>query len=209
MGSTYPTIYCPDGMAKPPCCAHAAPMRVLAGKGPDNHPKGGNLWGSPVAQGQWKKTVAGWWILEEGHFPQHLARVETHPRIIRWMAVRGAEVGHWWRVPVFLVPAGQPDQHLWCTALDRIFDGAGYSIPQDFQGIQEKLLYFASGTLFGGDTPEERDLACVLLAAEILAIGQWVDPALLASKAWLTERVASDVITAALGVDPEESGADV
>jgi len=159
--------------------------------------------------GKWVQAKAGWWLLDEGHRPQHLARMDCHPRIVRWIAVHGADREQWWRVPVFLAPLGNEERGLWCSALDRVYDGTGYAIPDAFKSIQERLLALTAGVPFGGETPEERDAACIQLAIELLQIGQWVDGPLCAVKGWLTNSVVIRIIQAAMGSDPEQEAADV
>jgi hypothetical protein len=68
--------------------------------------------------------------------------------------------------------------------------------------MQRQVLAIASGVPLA-ETAEERDRACARLAADLLALGQWVDADLLAVLGWLSEDTMERVILAACGVASE------
>jgi hypothetical protein len=145
----YPSIYCPPGQAPPACCPHLGGMQ-LAVPGPDGLM--GMLYGAGGFEvGDWRKTAAGWWVRLCGHLPQHLARLQAHPRVPRWAVVEGAEEDHWWRVPILLSHQGKT----FGSALDRLWDGGQWAPPADLEPLQRQVLAIV-GHVPLADTPEER-----------------------------------------------------
>jgi hypothetical protein len=190
----YPIWYTPAGVAKPACCPHAGGLPVIV-PGPDGA-TGGTLWGAnALPAGDWRRAAPGWWVLADGHLPQHLARLDGHPRIPRWAVVEGTEVDHFWRVPILL----EKVDSTWRSSLDRVWTGDGFAPPKDLEPISRQVLAITSGVPLHHDI-EERNRLCAVLAVDLLALGQWVDGDLLAALGWLSEDMMERVILAACGV---------
>lgn len=191
----YPAFYTPPGTERPRCCPHAGALDLIK-PGPDGQL--GKLWGASMLPeaGDWRQSAAGWWVLANaGHLPQHLARMDGHPRIPRWAIVEGAEADHWWRVPILIEKQGPA----YGSALDRLWDGKGFGPPADLEPLQRQVLTITEGIPLA-ETAEARDIACGVLAAQLLELGQWVDGDLLACLGWLSEDMMRRVILAACGV---------
>jgi hypothetical protein len=191
----YPAFYTPPGQQRPACCPHDGALQLIK-PGPDGAM--GRLWGASDIGVPWQQSAAGWWVRLEGHLPQHLARMDGHPRIPRWAVVEGAQEDHWWRVPILIERTGET----WGSALDRLWDGRDFGPPADLEPLQRQVLAIAAGVPLA-ETAEERDRACARLAADLLALGQWVDADLLALLGWLSEDMMERVILAACGVATE------
>lgn len=201
----YPLIYCPKGVARPACCPWQGGTGLLDGKGADAPVGGGVCYGGPFRGGAWKKTPGGWYVLLDGHQPQHLGRAQPHPRLVRWQAVPGHAPETWWRIPVMIQPLvrpdGQPDRaRVYVSALDRVWGPDGWQAPSELEPIMRDLLAVSEGAPLA-DTAEERDLAVVRLAISLCALGQWVDGDLIATAGWLTDTVVLRIIKAAIGID--------
>lgn len=203
----YPLIYCPRGILRPSCCPWPAGVGLLDGKGADAPAGGGTCYGAAYRDGDWRKTPAGWYVLIEGHKPQHLGRAQSHPRILRWQAVPGHAPETWWRIPVLLAPMvtvdGQPDKAAcYVSAIDRVWGPSGWEAPADLEPIMRSLLAIAEGVPLA-DTPEDRSRAVAQLAIDLAALGQWIDGDLMATAGWLTEDVMTRIIFAACGREAE------
>lgn len=201
----YPLYYCPQGVARPLCCPHVGAVGALPGKGPDTvrTPEGqaiggdGLCWGGPLpAPGTavWTKAPAGWYVLLDGMTPQALRRSITHPRVLRWRTVRGISPDHRWRVPVLLTRDEEGDPLL---AIDRVLTPDGWQAGDDLTPLLEPLQAVAAGRRLHED-PTERNEACIALAIDLLAIGQWLDRDLAAVTGWISEAVVIRVLRAAL-----------
>jgi len=208
----YPLIYCPQGVARPACCPSVGGTGLLDGKGADvaSGGKGGGVcYGGPYRDGAWQRTPAGWYVLLDGHKPQHLGRAQSHPRILRWQAVPGHLPETYWRVPVVLAPlVAEKDgaaAACYVSALERVWYGDGWKAPTDLEDLHRSLLAIAEGVPLA-DTAAERDHKVTALAIELLELGQWVDGDLLAAAGWLTEALVERVILAACGAEPEAAG---
>jgi hypothetical protein len=190
----YPVFYTPPGQPRPACCPHDGGLQLIA-PGPDGLL--GMLWGGAElpAAADWRQTHAGWWVRADGHLPQHLTRLDGHPRIPRWCVVEGALEDHWWRVPILI----DKQDETWGSALDRLWTGGEFGPPADLEPLQRQVLAIVAGVPLA-DTAEARDVACAKLAVELLALGQWVDSDLLAALGWLSEDMMERVILAACGV---------
>ncbi len=206
MLTPYPLIYTPKGMKKPACCAHPAPASVYDGQGPDSvvdkdgvrSGGGGLCWGglfNPALP--WVKTRGGWWIVLDGHLPQHTRRIVTHPRILRWTAITGAQAEHVWRVPVLLTPTTEASGVAWLSACDRLFGSEGWRDADDLAVLQQPLLALASQVRQHQDE-KANNAALTNLAIELLALGQWIDADLLVTANWLSESMVQRILVAAL-----------
>lgn len=196
----YPLIFTPQGMPKPACCPHMAQVPVL--KGPEGLP--GICWGGAYLPdaGEWIKTPAGWWLNINGHQPQHMTKLETHPRVMRWECIIGAQPDHFWRIPILLTRVSLGEEEGFVSALDRIWNGMEWAAPRDLEPLQTRLLSAANGVPLGAD-PELRSKAMREIAMEILSVGSWVDPDFLAATGWLSERLIVDIPLAACDLKPD------
>jgi hypothetical protein len=209
----YPLIYCPKGVKRPECCPWLAGMGLLSGKGPDvaeGGEGGGFCFPGPYRDGPWLKTGAGWYVLLDGHKPQHLGRTQPHPRIVKWQAVPGHLPETLWRIPVMIAPMVKPEGHpdkaaCYMSALDRVWSPAGWSAPVELEPIQRQLLALAEGVPLH-DSAEERDRMIAMLAIDLMSLGQWVDADLIAAAGWLTDAVVIRVVEAACGIESEVAG---
>lgn len=205
----YPLMFCPEGVEKPACCPHLGQVRVL--KGPEGLP--GICWGGAYEEkaGTWSKTPAGWFICLNGHQPQHLVKMDTHPRILRWRCIPGALEDQWWRIPVLLasvdVGTGEGAHSVLVSALDRLWTGTEWAAPADLRPIQEQLLAAVTGIPLDQDL-EKRNAAVRSLVVDILKIAQWVDADLLAQTQWLSERLMGNVLYTACDVVWEGADAE-
>jgi hypothetical protein len=175
---------------------------------------GGFLYGaqefSPDEKG-WELTSAGWYLnMGPGCQPQHLIRLDTNPRIIRWKQVEGVTPGHWWRVPVLLQPdrAGEefgrePDYYV--SALDGVWTSRGWQDPPELTALMRLLLEVAMNIGESKDFEKsEREL--VEIVAQVLAQGHHVSIHELERGAWLSKALLLRVLLATLDltpVDPE------
>jgi hypothetical protein len=201
----YPPIYVPKGKAKPACCPHAGPVKLLNGYGPDaqveRSPKGekrtgggGQCWGGGFVDGDpgWVKTPAGWWVRLLGHRPQDLIRLQPHPRVRRWVEVPGASPDQAWQVPVLLERSGR----LLRSACDGIWNGKTWSAG-DLAGMQESVLAFYNGTPQGHGR-EDRNRRFRELAVSLLAVSHWIDIDLLVAAGWLGEGLMMRTVVATI-----------
>ncbi len=206
MLTPYPLIYTPKGTPKPACCAHQAPMAVYDGHGADAvvaqdgtlSGGGGLCWGAPYDPSlPWKKSSAGWWAVIDGHLPQTSRRIVTHPRIVRWTAVTGAHHDHVWRVPVLLTPNVEAAGTTWLSACDRLYSSTGWRDADDLDALQQPLLAVAQN-IRQHQGEAENNKALTNLAIELLALGHWIDPALLELAGWLSETMVFRILVAAI-----------
>jgi hypothetical protein len=190
----YPIWYTPPGMGRPACCPHVGGLQVIV-PGPDEQ-VGGMLWGAAALPvGDWRRAGPGWWICADGHLPQHLTRLDGHPRIPRWACVEGATPEQFWRVPILI----EKSEDTWRSALDRVWGGDTFTVPEDLEPLSRQVLAISAGVPLH-ETLEERNRLCARLAVDLLALGQWVDGDLLAALGWLSEDMMERVILAACGV---------
>jgi hypothetical protein len=199
--SPYPLIYTPDGIAKPSCCPHLAPVACLPGRGPDGGE--GLCWGGSLplpGSVRWTKTPAGWWVALDGITPQALRRVSTHPRILRWLSIPGTSPDHRWRVPVLVTSDEDGDPIL---AVDRILTADRWKESDDLAPLVSALLAVHAGRPLH-ESPDERNAACVALALDLLALGQWVDRDLAVAAGWVSESLVVEILRAALNRRDDE-----
>lgn len=201
--------YCPPGVDRP---AHRADLvggvSLVAGAGPDvasGGPGGGMVIGGlyEPAEGGWSQTAAGWWLHMGDTVPQHLARAEGHPRIVRWTTVDGAQADHRWRVPVLVAPS-ETDDGTYVSTLERALGAAGWQAPADLAPIQARLLDQVHGLARGGDFAVELERVTDLVI-ELLTLGHHVSRHELIAAGWLTERVLLRVLIAAAAVPLPEA----
>lgn len=208
--SPYPLFYTPAGQPKPACCPHQAPLACLPGKGPDVTfapdgtalGGGGLCWGGPLPPAgmvTWTRSPAGWWVSLDGIVPQALRRVTVHPRVMKWVSIAGSAPGHRWRVPVLLTTDEDGDPLL---AVDRVLTPDGWRESDDLAPLLEPLLAVHGGRRLHED-PDQRNAACVALALDLLALGQWIDRDLATITGWITESLVIDILRAAIGRQPD------
>lgn len=206
MLTPYPLIYTPKGMLKPACCAHPAPVGLYDGHGadaviaPDGTRSGGGglCWGGPFDPTlNWVKTRAGWWVVLDGHLPQHTRRVVTHPRILRWTAVTGAQSDHVWRVPVLITPVVEAAGTVWQSACDRLYSRDGWRDADDLADLQQPLLALAQ-QVRQHDSEQANNAALTDLAIALLGLGHWIDADLLETGHWLSEMMVHRILVAGL-----------
>jgi hypothetical protein len=207
-----PRYYCPPGVARPAHLPRSYPrVDIVEGKGPDvaeGGDGGGVCWGGPLVHEEpgWKLTAAGWWLHPGECQPQHLVRMDASPRVRRWTTIDGVQAGEHWRVPLLIEqdqgsvgPDGKPT--MFCSALDRVWDGAGWTAPADLVALQERLLTLAAAAAGVGREALGRE-DVVRLVFEILALGHHVDPSLIGARGWLSEALVLRVLLAAAGLTP-------
>jgi hypothetical protein len=201
----YPLIYCPKGRSRPAVAASPHQVGIMPGHGPDARlddrgqplDAGGTCHGGTITPGlRWLKTPAGWWLgLHPQHQPQHLRRVDGHPRVMRWTWIDGAQAGHRWQVPVILTTSPDGDTVL---ALDRVWRGeAGWQAGDELTSIAERCLAVANLVALADDD-RDRDQAIRSLAIDLLTLGHHVDEDLLIATGWLSELTMVRVIQAAI-----------
>lgn len=207
-----PRYYCPVGIHPPGHMPRSTPrLGLLQGKGPDvgeQGPGGGAIYGGPYVEDEpgWIKTDAGWWLHAGDCLPQDLVRMDPPPRVLRWTAIAGANLGDFWRVPVLIEPDpesiadGKPQMYR--TALDRVWNGSSFSAPRDLIGLCERLLRLslrindAESARAGTGRAALSTIEAVELATEILAQGHAVSRHELVARGWLGEAV---ILRAILG----------
>jgi len=211
----YPLFYTPDGVARPDCCPHLAPLACLPGKGPDviagadGRPFGGAglCWGGSLpipGSVRWTKTAAGWYVALDGITPQALRRVTTHPRILSWRTIPGALPGQRWRVPALITSDEDGDPIL---AVDRILTPNGWRESDDLAPMIEKLISVHNGRPLHEDA-DQRNAECTALAIAILGLGQWIDMDLATVTGWVSESFLIDVLRAAMNRARDDELAD-
>ncbi len=200
----YPLMFCPPGIDKPACCPHMGQVRVKSDAGPEG--AGGICWGGgyDAQAGTWTKTAAGWWLNLNGQQPQHLTRMQTHPRILRWRSIPGALEGHWWQIPVLLTHVLHGEDKTYVSALDRIWSGTEWAAPSELKPIQERVLAVVNGIPLDMDL-EVRNAAVRKLAVSILQIGQWVDQDFLSAAGWLSERMMLNAVACSADLEADDA----
>lgn len=208
-----PRYYVPKGIQAPTHISFPGPMELYDGHGPDvpgGGCGGGRLYGvQDFIDGEpgWTKTDEGWWMNLGGCLPQHLIRLDTHPRIVRWKTIIGADEHHWWRVPVLLQPDTEGlgrEPEMYVSALDSSWKiGRGWSDPDDLAAIQRTLLDIALciGESQSFDAAEEELVAVV---SDVLALGHHVSMVELSEASWLTKRLLLRTLFAASGLQLPE-----
>jgi hypothetical protein len=168
--------------------------------GPDGNPIGGGgvCFGGDWRPGKWKKTRDGYWILPEGHCPQHICKASPHPRVMRWRNVVGVEAEHRWQVPVLITPRIDLDSITWSSALDRTFTPDGWTDPEDLASMVEDLMTAACAPTFQlvSDT-DENERALAELAIKLLQVGHHIDPVLMEAMGWMSETMLGRILLAA------------
>lgn len=206
MLTPYPLVYTPKGTPKPASCAHPAPMAVYDGRGADavvaqdgtRSGGGGLCWGAPFDETlPWVKTRAGWWTVLDGHLPQNTRRLVTHPRILRWIAITGAQPDHVWRVPVLLTPSVDIAGTTWQSACDRLYNQDGWRDADDLAALQQPLLAIAQNVRQHQDE-KANNAALTEIAISLLSLGHWIDADLLEAAGWLSETMIFRILVAAI-----------
>ena len=204
MFTATPLIYCPKNIPKPACCAHAGPVGLLPGKGPDAVTEiidgdqrttggGGLCYGGgwhPDAPG-WIKTSGDYWVQLLGHRPQDVIRLQSHPRVRRWQSIQGAQHDHTWQIPVLL----ERGENGYTSALDGVWDGTGWTAGE-LAKLQSQLLALVNG-IAQGDPAFNLEQSLRELAFALLAVGHWIDEPLLAVTGWFSEQLLARTILAA------------
>lgn len=189
-----PLAYVEPGAAIPKWLPRGSPpFGLLAGKGPDSG--GGNCYGGPFRDGDWKRHQSGWWLLIEGHRPQHTLKACAHPRVLKWHTVEGADREDAWQVPELIHPTGKG----WQSSLDRVWSDHGWREPSDLEGLSDRLLAISSDAPLAA-TAEERDKAIAMLVIDALSVGHHFDAELASMTGWITESVQARVIMAMAGM---------
>jgi hypothetical protein len=193
-----PNVYVAPGTPAPAWLwRDAGQVRVLAHAGPEACP-GGTVYGTGYEPGNWQEFAPGLWLHHTpGLLPQHLRKLETDQRILHWSQVAGPLPGHQWQVPALI--GWDQEARTWYPATDRLLGSQGWQEPV-YARAQASLAGLASGA----DLERHPDEALIDLAAELLAVGQHCDRALLAHLGWLSEATVLRVIRAAY-VLPEVS----
>jgi hypothetical protein len=210
--SPFPYYYVPEGMAKPACCPYTGGAKAFPGNGPDvasGGPGGGTCYGpngyKPDDGTRWALTRAGWWLGLNGHLPQHLARMQPHPRVLSWRTVQGAQPEHEWRVPVMLTNIDENGEAFLVSALDRVWTGSDWRVPDEIGALQSSVSSIATGVLLA-DSEEERNRRFIDTAIGLLSLGHWVDADFLAAAGWLSEKMMLRVVEAAFREPAELAG---
>jgi len=206
-----PSWYCPPGIRKPPAYVRFQEgiQPLMPGKGPDvdADPKakgGGIVFGGGCyvdKQPGWVKTEAGYWVRFQGALPQHLTRIDLHPRVVSWVIIDGAYPGHEWLIPVLARPLfkkGSDVAHCFQSALERIWSGGKFKDPQDLAGIQDRLIHVAQGLQIEGRgfDPMFR------LVLDLIKLGHHsMDETEFNANEWITQRFAIRVFAAAVGLE--------
>lgn len=200
----------------PACCPHHAPFRVAPGGGPnadldsEGKPRdpGGFLYGigARIPDGvTWQKTAAGWYVAWNGQQPQDLARLNTHPRILAWRWIIGAELTHRWRVPILIAPEPkqQADLRVFTSALDRAFGPNGWEEPHDLEPLAQILFALSRDERVRPDI-DANNMILVETAAALAGLGHWVDLPLISSRTgWFTDLVVTRILRASSGLEPD------
>lgn len=203
--SNLPRWYVPKGIERPAHVPTAVALRLHDQVGPD--PVGGGMvFGGPYTPGEPGWVKAGtWYINLHDVEPQTLARITTHPRIIRWTPVVGSVNGHWWNVPVLLTPTldGDGKAVLYRSAVDQHWNGNEWTDPADLADLQERLRQVAINVA-GGLVSDDR--ALVALVSDLALLGHLLHPSELAASGWLTRSLLLRFLIAAADVPVPEAG---
>lgn len=194
--SPLPLCHCPPGVTRPPWCPPVAPFGRLAEAG------GGICWNGPWRDGQWTTHPAGWSVLLDGHKPQHLVRVNPHPRILSAVAVAGAEPDQLWLVPVLLRPVLRTAAaELYEPALDRVWRDGAWQTPVELGLIVQGLLDLATRPeVAAAEDVEARNAQLARVAIQGLTLTHHIDEQLLDLTGWMTEAVLGRVVRAMSGL---------
>lgn len=202
--SNLPRWYVPKDGERPPHVPIIMAQRLVDQVGPDPV-GGGTVYGGPYTVGEpgWAKA-GDWWINLRDVEPQTLAKLNTHPRVLRWTPVAGSMTGHWWNVPVLLTPTTDGDGKpvLYRSALDQHWNGEEWTDPTDLVGLQERLREVALNVA-GGQVSDDR--ALVGLVSDLLMLGHLIHPRELAASGWLTRSLLLRVLIAAADVPLPEA----
>ena len=206
-----PRWYLPQGVDCPdhiPTTMRTLTTRLLDGVGPDAVDGafgGGTVIGGEYQRGEigWTKTLGGWWINFTAVAPQVIGRIKTHPRIIRWASIPGANDGHWWQAPVLLSPFKDDDGNpiAYQSALDQHWNGAAWVDAADLEPLQERLRQVAINV---GNGQVKSDADLFQLVSDILLLGHYLHPHDLAASGWLTKAVLLRVLITAADVPSVE-----
>lgn len=202
--SRFPLVYCPRGVDRPQWFPLGEAHAQMLGAGPDAKKGGdgtitggdGTCYNGAFRPGAWRRTAAGWWILPEGHLPEHLVRLDPPASILRWRTVAGADPKHRWQVPVLLVADITETAITWRSALDRVYTPEGWRDPEAFLSVQERLMALTQDRLLA-DEDDANERALIALALDILRFGQHGDAELWGALGWISETFIARVLVAA------------
>lgn len=207
---TLPSWYCPPGIRLPDHVQwRDAVQAIVPGKGPDvdvdpEAKGGGTIYGGGGyvdKQSGWSKTAAGYWVRFTGALPQHLVRMDMHPRVVSWTTLEGAWPGQEWIIPVLVRPVfrkGSDEPRCFQSALERTWRDGAFKDPQDLVQIQEKLIHVAQGLRIEGRGYDP----LFRLVLELIAMGHHsLSEAEFDKNEWITQKFAIRVFAAAAGLE--------
>lgn len=190
-----PLCYVEQGAPLPAWLPRSAPpFGLLHGKGPDGN--GGTCYNGPYRDGDWRRHRSGWWLLAEGHRPQHMLRPVPHPRVVKWHSVQGATAEDFWQVPELIHPATGGG---WASSLDRVWSDGGWRDPDDLESIASMLLAVSSDAPIA-KTADERNASIARMVVAAFALGHYFDIELADMTGWLTESVQARAVMAMAGM---------
>lgn len=208
--------YCPAGGSVPAYAATLPPHGCVAGRGPDVDAQlgegGGVVYGGAFRPNEpgWQRTAAGWWVNLGGVRPQDLVKLDTDPRIVRWVLVDGDRREHRWKVPVLLRPefTDEGETDVYVSALERVWRGGDkWDDPAHLVELQRRLRAVAIGLALADGESLTENRALVQVVVDLLACGQDISEHELVAGGWLTERMLVRVTIAAAAVPlPPEDG---
>lgn len=196
--------YCPPGIAKPAHAIIPGFCQCLPTGGPPGAVPGGICYGGAIEPDEglgWYQHPAGHWFNFQGSAPALLIRLDTNPRLVRWVEVAGADPTHIWRVPVLLDPVYGDDGEisLFKSALDRIWTGDVWNATESVQELQRRLMMACHA--LGTDRATLTSSEAVQTALDVLRQGHEFDPAEIVASGWVSEVLVVRTLIAACGLE--------
>jgi hypothetical protein len=197
--------YCPPGVAKPAHAVIPGVCQCLPTGGPPGAVPGGVCYGGAIEPDEihgWHQHPAGHWFNFHDSAPALLIRLDTNPRLVRWIEVAGADPAHIWRVPVLMEPVygedGQTPQ-LFKSALDRIWTGEAWNATESVQDLQRRLMMVCHA--LGTDRASLSSEEAVRAALDVLRQGHEFDPLEVVKAGWISEVLVVRTLVAACGME--------
>lgn len=197
--------YCPPGVAKPSHAIIPGVLACLPDGGPPGAVPGGTCYGGAVEPGEdgWKQHPAGghWYNYSEA-VPALLIRLDTSPRLVRWVEVTGANPSHTWRVPVLMEPVYGDDGEtilLFKSALDRVWKCDAWDTPETLHDLQRRLMLVCHA--LGTDKASLSSAEAVQAALDVLRQGHEFDEHEIVTEGWVSEVLVIRTLVAACGME--------
>ncbi len=197
--------YCPPGVARPRHAVVPGICQCLPTGGPPGAVPGGTCYGGAIEPDEgpgWTHHHDGHWFNLTGSAPALLIRLDTNPRLVRWVEVAGADPAHLWRVPVLMEPTYGEDGEtpvLFTSALDRLWTGTAWDTPSEIHDLQRRLMMVCHA--LGTDSAALSSEDAVRAALDVLLQGHEFDPHEVVRSSWISEVLVVRTLVAACGLE--------